>query len=81
MTLPSELTEALRAKVKAGEIRSMSSYAADAIAERLDREASLAEQRARVDDYLARFLVAPDEEATAWGEGVIAELQRRAAQA
>lgn len=78
MTLPAELAEALREKTKNGEIRSASSYAADAIAERLRRDADAAAARARVDDYLAQHLAVPDEESDAFVADVIADLTKKA---
>ncbi|MCD0446383.1 hypothetical protein LO763_22465 [Glycomyces sp. A-F 0318] len=81
MTLPSELAQMLREKADNGEIRSVSSYAADAIAERLQREADAARGRARVDDYLAKYLTAPDEESDAFVADVIADLTKKAGNA
>jgi Arc/MetJ-type ribon-helix-helix transcriptional regulator len=63
VTMPVEDVERLRALDAAGAIESVSGYVAQAVHDRLDRQAWLQRWRARVGD--------PDPEATAWADEVI----------
>ena len=63
VTMPVEDVERLRALDAAGAIESVSGYVAQAVHDRLDRQAWLQRWRARVGD--------PDPGATAWADEVI----------
>jgi Arc/MetJ-type ribon-helix-helix transcriptional regulator len=63
VTMPVEDVERLRALDAAGAIESVSGYVAQAVHDRLDRQAWLQRWRARVGD--------PAPEATAWADEVI----------
>jgi Arc/MetJ-type ribon-helix-helix transcriptional regulator len=63
VTMPVEDVERLRALDAAGAIESISGYVAQAVHDRLDRQAWLQRWRARVGD--------PDPETTAWAEEII----------
>jgi Arc/MetJ-type ribon-helix-helix transcriptional regulator len=63
VSMPVEDVERLRALDAAGAIESVSGYVAQAVHDRLDRQAWLERWRARVGD--------PDPEAAAWADEVI----------
>ena len=63
VSMPVEDVERLKALDAAGAIESVSGYVAQAVHDRLDRQAWLVRWRARVGD--------PDPEASAWADAVI----------
>lgn len=63
VSMPVEDVERLKALDAAGAIESVSGYVAQAVRDRLDRQAWLARWRARVGD--------PDPEASAWADAMI----------